>query len=90
MRYEIGRITYLNELNAAKNEHMEMHRKKLEEIEDKLSGMLNNLGVEPIVTDYDDLGDEFDVTKPFLAPENRVYKVFSIEVIESLFNKGRS
>ncbi len=90
LRYEIGRITYLNELNAAKNEHMEMHRKKLEEIEDKLSGMLNNLGVEPIVTDYDDLGDEFDVTKPFLAPENRVYKVFSIEVIESLFNKGRS
>lgn len=89
LRYEIGRIKYLNDLNAAKNEHMELHRKKLEEIEDKLSGMLNNLGVEPTIIEYDDLDGEFDVTKPLLSPENRVYKIFSVETIESLFDKGR-
>ena len=87
LRYEIRNITRLYNYNLAKNKNIEQHRQMLEIVENKLSAMLNNLGVEPVVVKYRDLSDEFNVNKSYMSNENRVYKVFSIDTIENLFEK---
>lgn len=85
-RYEIRNITRLYEYNLAKNRNIELHRQMLEVVENKLSAMLNNLGVEPVVVRYNDLSEEFDVNKSYMSNDNRIYKIFSIEAIENLFD----
>lgn len=61
----------------------------LEIVENKLSAMLNNLGVEPIIVKYNDLSDEFDVNKSYMSNDNKIYKIFSIETIENLFDDNK-
>ena len=62
----------------------------LEVVENHLSAMLNNLGVEPTVVRYKDLAQEFNVNKSYMSNENKIYKIFSIDAIENLFvNKER-
>ena len=52
--------------------------------------MLNHLDVEPVFDPTDVVTDEFDLSKPIRARENKVYRVFSLETIEMLFaKKGR-
>ena len=70
----------------AKNKNIEAHRQMLEVVENQLSAMLNNLGVEPVIVKYRDLDSEFNVNKSYMSTENRIYKIFSIETIEGLFN----
>jgi hypothetical protein len=60
----------------------------LEEVQDKLSSMLNNLNIEPIYNPEETVEGEFDLSKSFIAKENRVYQVFSIEAIEKMFEKN--
>ena len=87
LRYEIRNITRLYNYNLAKNKNIEQHRQMLEIVENKLSAMLNNLGVEPVVVRYRDLSEEFNVNKSYMSNENRVYKIFSIDTIENLFDR---
>ena len=89
LRYEIRSITRLYEYNLAKNRNIELHRQMLEIVENKLSAMLNNLGVEPVIVKYNDLSDEFNVNKSYMSNENRIYKIFSIETIENLFGSNK-
>lgn len=89
LRYDLRNITRLHNHNLAKNKNIEQHRQMLEIVENHLSAMLNNLGVEPVIVKYKDLDNEFNVTKSYMSNENRIYKIFSIETIEGLFNGGR-
>ena len=89
LRYEIRNITRLYNYNLAKNRNIEQHRQMLEVVENKLSAMLNNLGVEPVIVKYKDLSNEFDVNKSYMANDNRIYKIFSIETIENLFSSNK-
>ncbi len=85
LRYELRSITRLYKYNLAKNENIEQHRQMLETVENRLSAMLNNLGVEPVVVRYKNLEDEFDVNRSVMSNYNKIYKIFSIDAIDNLF-----
>ena len=85
IRYEIRGIANLQEKNIEKNRNIRLHRETLENVENRLSAILNNLGVEPKPEKHEDLSDEFDAQKPINAPINSVYRIFSVEAIESMF-----
>ena len=90
-RYEIREIDRIYRENVRKNENIQKHRDMLEEVGDQLSGILNNLGEMGAISSSVELEpDEFDLEKPFDAPENKVYRVFSAEAIEQaeLFRTG--
>ena len=88
-RYELRQIRRLHELNQIKEQHITMHRNMLEEVQDKLSSMLNNLDVEPLYNTDEQVLGEFNIDKSFMAQENKIYKIFSIETIEKMFaSKG--
>ena len=90
LRYDLRNLTKLYYYNIAKNRNIEQHRNMLEVVENHLSAMLNNLGVEPTVVRYKDLAQEFNVNKSYMSNENKIYKIFSIDAIENLFvNKER-
>lgn len=89
LRYELRQIEQLYEINLAMEQNVTHHREMLGEVEDQLSAMLNNLGVEPVYQPEENVDKEFDLTKPFHARENSVYKVFSIETIEAMFSKKK-
>ncbi len=90
LRYDLRNVTRLYNENRSKNRNIEEHRQMLEMVEDKLSAILNNLGVAPVVVHYNDLEDEFDVSKSFRSTYNKIYKIFSLDAIENLFGgKGR-
>ncbi len=89
-RYELRQLKFLYELNMAKDANVMRHRKMLEELEDHLGSILNHLDIEPILDPEETVSDEFDMTKPIRAKENKVYRIFSLDVIEKLFSrKGR-
>lgn len=89
-RYELRQLRYLYDLNRAKEENVKRHRVLLEELEDRLASMLNNLDVEPVLDPEEDVSGEFDLNRPILSRENRIYRIFSLETIEKLFKrKGR-
>jgi hypothetical protein len=52
--------------------------------------MLNNLDVEPKMTQNESVDGEFDISKSIRAKENKVYQIFSIETIEKMFPKKGS
>lgn len=89
LRYELRQIEHMYDANLTLEKNVTHHRNMLEEVEDQLSAMLNNLGVEPIYQPEESVENEFDLTKPFHAKENGVYKVFSIETIEGMFQKKK-
>ena len=87
IRYEIRSITHLQEKNNEKNRNVNRHRETLEGLENRLSAILNNLGVEPEPNEKETVEGEFDLQRPIRAAENKVYRIFSIETIESMFDK---
>lgn len=87
IRYEIRQIGRLQQANLAKNSNVTLHRETLEQVENRLSAILNNLGVQPEPDPYETLDHEFDMQRPIRAAENKVYKIFSIETIETMFPK---
>lgn len=89
-RYELRQYKHLFDANAATERNVARHREMLEEVQDQLSGMLNNLGVEPVFDSEERVDGEFDLTKSFRSRENGIYKVFSIEVIEKMFPRKGS
>ena len=53
-------------------------------MENCLSGILNNLGIRPVVDETESVEGEFNLLKPIRANENKVYKIFSLDAIESV------
>ncbi len=88
-RYELRQIKKLYEANKLKEKHVILHRDMLEDVQDRLSSMLNNLDVEPIYNPNESVKDELDISKSFLSSENKIYHVFSIETIEKMFADSR-
>lgn len=89
LRYEVRGIGYLYEKNAEKLQNVRAHRQTLENVENRLSAILNNLVVEPVPDQRESLTGEFDIQKPIRSAANKVYRVFSVEAIEAMFqNKG--
>lgn len=87
IRYEIRAITALHQANARKEECVRLHRDMLERVEDCLRAILNKLRVRPVLSSDEDVADSIALTKPFRAPENKIYKVFSIEAIDEMFTQ---
>ncbi len=83
-RYEIRQLTLLYEANLLKDKNVNKHRVVLEEVENCLSGILNNLGIRPVVDETESVEGEFNLLKPIRANENKVYKIFSLDAIESV------
>ena len=89
-RYEIRQITLLYQANLEKDKNVNKHRETLEQVENCLSGILNNLGIHPILDEYVDVEGEFNLLKSIRSPENKVYKIFSLDAIESVLIKKDS
>lgn len=87
IRHRIREVNFLESKNNIKNTHIRMHRAALEDLENYLSSILNNLGVEPIIDDDIEITNEFNVDEPIASISNKVYRIFDIETIEMLFDK---
>ena len=88
IHYELAELAILYEANREINRHIEEHREMLERVRDVLLGMLTSMQVahkaEGDVA-LDD--DEFKLNESFRM--NRIYKVFTIDVIEDIFEERR-
>ncbi len=89
-RYEIRQIKRIYSSNLEKDRNISVHRETLERLEDCISSILNNLDVVPPVEYIPSVENEFDINKPIMSRVNRIYKVFSIETIERMFQKKGS
>lgn len=89
-RYEIRQISLLYQLNLEKDKNVNKHRVVLEEVENCLSSILNNLGIHPTVDENQTIEGEFNLMKSIRSPENKVYKIFSLDAIETLLIKNNS
>ncbi len=88
-RYEVRQITHIHQANLAKERRITAYRVLLEELHDKVSSMLNNLGVEPTY-DPEVVGTEYyDVNKLLRSKDKQIYQIFSVETIEQLFPRKR-
>ncbi len=85
-RYEIRQLKYLYEANLLKEANVKRHRETLKMVNSQLSSILNSLDVKPVLDTTESVSGEFDLTKPIRARENKVYRVFSLDIIEKLFN----
>lgn len=88
LRYEIRQIVYLYQLNVKKDRNVNVHRNVLDSVEDCLSTILNNLGIHPVIDSNIGVDGEFNIHKPILSYENKVYRVFSLDAIETLLAKN--
>lgn len=87
LRYEIRQIINLYNYNLKKDKNIDKHRKTLDDLENCLGTILNNLGVHPVVDENVIVEKEFNMLKPIISYENKIYKVFSLEAIEELLIK---
>lgn len=87
LRQDIREIDRRDKLNREKNRHVEMHRETLEVVENLLSGMLNSFGEKPDISQLEDVRDDFKIDKPITAVENKIYKIFSMDAIDTMFKK---
>lgn len=89
-RYTIRNIRNLYDINQSINARLKQHMETLNTIENSLSAVLSNLGVEPRRNDEVDVSGELDLTQDVNSPDNRIYRVLSMDVIERLlFPNGR-
>lgn len=89
-KFTIRKLAKFHERNLAVNSQVKQHREMLEAVENSLSGMLNNLGVEPEADRYESVEGEFYLDKSFKSSANKVYHIFSIEAIENMFSGKES
>ncbi len=87
IRYNMRVINFLHHTNYEQNRHASEHREMLERVRDALLGMMSSLRIIPDAKSDVSIEGEFNIEKPFNSNENRVYKVFSVEAIEKMFNK---
>ena len=87
-RYVIRLVKKFRDYNDQKEMHVKMHRNELESLENHLSSILNNLGIEAEVNRNINIDSEFNIDEPIKSSQNKVYKIFDIETIEDLFAKS--
>ncbi len=87
IRYNMRVINFLHHTNYEQNRHASEHREMLERVRDALLGMMSSLRIVPDAKSDVSIEGEFNIEKPFNSNENRVYKVFSVDAIEKMFNK---
>lgn len=88
-RYLIREVKKFREFNDQKEKHIKIHRNELENLENHLSSILNNLGIEAEVDDSINIDSEFNLEERINSPQNKVYKIFDLETIEYLFSKDK-
>jgi hypothetical protein len=88
-RYQIRQLTYIYQQNVTQDKNIAVHRRVLDDVENCLGTILNNLGIHPVIDDNVSVDREFNLLKSILSYENKVYKVFSLEAIESLLVKDK-
>ena len=54
-----------------------------------LKTMMSHLYISIDSSRRESINGEFHVDKPIMAPENKVYRVFSLEKIDNLFPRER-
>ncbi|MBO7171144.1 MAG: hypothetical protein J6W28_08225, partial [Clostridia bacterium] len=87
IRYEIYKLQVLHDANKEINRHVEEHREMLEKLRDVLLGMLNSMQVaHKANADVALDEDEFKINESFRA--NKIYKVFTLDAIEKIFEEG--
>ncbi len=89
-RYEMRQLKRIYNANLEKSVNASVHYEMLEKLEDCISGILNNLDVIPVMEQIDTIEDQFDINKPFHAKENKIYQIFSLEAIETMFPRKGS
>ena len=89
-RYDLRQLKKLYDENIMVERIFNDHRQMLHKLEDALSSILNNLDVEPVIDPLDHIDGDVNFFKPVKAKENKLYQIFSVEVIEKMFSqKGR-
>ncbi len=84
-RYIIREIKRIQKINEQIEKRIKEHRLELEKLENNLSSILNNLAVVPVSDKSVNINNEFNIESPIDDEQNSIYKVFSLEVIEELF-----
>lgn len=85
---ELSELSILYEANREINRHIEEHREMLERVRDVLVGMLTSMQIAHKADGEATLDDdEFKINESFRM--NRIYKVFTIDVIEEIFEERR-
>ncbi len=88
IHYELAELAILYEANREINRHIEEHREMLERVRDVLLGMLTSMQIAHKADGGAALDDdEFKINESFRL--NRIYKVFTIDVIEDIFEERR-
>lgn len=86
INYELAELSMLYEANREINRHIEEHREMLERVRDVLLGMLTSMQVAHKADGEAVLDDEdFKINESFRV--NRIYKIFTLEVIEEIFGE---
>ena len=88
IHYELDELSVLYEANREINRHIEEHREMLEKVRDVLLGMLTSMQI-PHKADGDLTldDDEFKINESFR--QNSIYRIFTIDVIEDIFEERR-
>lgn len=89
IRYEIRQIEQLHKTNRRLYKNVTIHREMLEAVSVVLKTMMSHLYISIDSNRRESVNGEFHVDKPIMAPENKVYRVFSLEKIDSLFPRER-
>lgn len=89
IRYEIRQIEQLHKTNRQLYKNVTVHREMLEAVAVVLKTMMSHLHISIDANRNESINGEFHVDKPIMAPENKVYRVFSLERIDSLFPKEK-
>ena len=88
IHYELAELATLYQANREINRHIEEHREMLERVRDVLLGMLTSMQIAHKADGEAALDDdEFRINESFKL--NRIYKVFTIDVIEEIFEERR-
>ena len=88
IHYELSELATLYQANREINRHIEEHREMLERVRDVLLGMLTSMQIAHKADGEAALDDdEFKINESFRL--NRIYKVFTIDVIEEIFEERR-
>ncbi len=85
IRYEIRQIEQLHRTNRELYKNVTVHREMLEQVSVVIKTMMSHLYISIDSNRRDSINGEFHVDKPIMAPENKIYRIFSLERIDSLF-----
>ncbi|MCQ2385276.1 MAG: hypothetical protein MJ078_01170, partial [Clostridia bacterium] len=87
IRYECRRLAEINRLNLEQERKVRLHREKLEQLENTIKGILTNLGEDVYVSVRNTVPSDFNPEESASSEHNRIYRVFSLEKLDTLFRE---